>query len=188
MRMPIIKTLSLAVIGLLLHTTLQAQVRYFTRTGEISFYSETPMEKIEAHNYKVTSVWDVSTGAIEFAALIKAFEFEKALMQEHFNENYMESGKFPNAKFKGTLTGLSAEGITKPGTYPVTVEGELTIHGVTRQVKEPGTVTVDPTGKVSASCDLVVAPEDHDISIPSVVKDKIAKEVEVKVRMEYQKM
>ena len=166
----------------------QAQERYFTRTGTIAFFSETPMENIEAHNYKVTSVWDATTGAVEFAALIKAFEFEKALMQEHFNENYMESSTFPKATFKGTFSGVTADQLKKPGTYQVDVKGDLTIHGVTKPVATTGTVEVDKEGKVKAENTFVVSPEDHDIEIPGMVRDKIAKEIQVQVRIDYQLM
>ena len=120
---------------------------------------------------------------MEFAVLIKAFEFEKALMQEHFNENYMESNTFPKATFKGTISGITSEEIKKPGSYPVDVEGELTIHGVAKQVKEKGTVKVDAKGVITASSDFIVVPEDHKIEIPGMVRDKIAKEIKVEVRI-----
>ena len=167
--------------------TLAAQERYMTRTGHIEFQSDTPMEKIEAVNDKVTSVWDATTGAIEFAALVKAFAFEKALMQEHFNENYMESNTYPKASFKGKLGGISAEQIKTPGTYPVTVEGALTIHGVEKPMKSTGTVVVDAKG-LHASSEFVIKPEDHGIKIPGMVRKNIAEQIQVKVRMDYQKM
>lgn len=83
--------------------TLLAQDRYMTRTGHVEFHSSTPIEDIHADNDKVVSVWDAGTGALEISMLIKAFTFKKALMQEHFNENYMESGKFPKSNFKGSI-------------------------------------------------------------------------------------
>jgi polyisoprenoid-binding protein YceI len=165
-----------------------AQERYATRTGHIAFHSETPMENIDADNSKVTCVLDASTGALEFAVLIKAFEFEKALMQEHFNENYMESNTYPKANFKGKMTGASADDLKKAGTYPVTVEGDLTIHGVTKAVKHPGTITVEKDGTVKATSDFIVKPEDHDIKIPGVVRKNIAEEITVKVRLDLVKM
>ncbi len=177
------------ILGLaLLPLTLIAQDRYATRTGHIAFTSETPVENIEAHNNKVSSVWDVTTGAIEFAALIKAFEFEKALMQEHFNENYMESNTHPKATFKGKVNGLTAEQMSTPGTYDVTVTGDLTIHGVTRQVSHPGTITVNADGSVMAVSQFIVKPEDHEIKIPGVVRDNIAEEITVLVDLDYKKM
>jgi hypothetical protein len=167
---------------------LFAQERYGTRTGTITFFSETPAENIEAVNRKVSSVWDVSTGAIQFAALIKAFEFEKALMQEHFNENYMESNTYPKADFKGTVSGVSAEQLKKPGTYDVTVEGDLTIHGVTRKVSHPGKITVNENGSVKAVSRFIVKPEDHGIKVPAVVRKNIAEEIAVSVDLDLAKL
>ncbi len=165
-----------------------AQERYMTRTGHIAFHSETPIENIHADNRKVSSVWDASTGAVEFAVLIKAFEFEKALMQEHFNENYMESNTFPKATFKGKVLGVGAEQLKKPGTYEGTVEGDLTMHGVTKPVKTKATVTVDANGTAKASADFSVKPEDHGIDIPGVVRKNIAERIQVMVRMDYTRM
>lgn len=165
-----------------------AQERYVTRTGEISFFSSTPMENIEAVNHKATSVFDASTGAVEFAVLIKAFEFEKALMQEHFNENYMESNTYPKSTFKGKMTGVTAADLAKPGTYEVTVDGDLTMHGVTKHVTTKGTITVDPSAAVKAASTFNVNPEDYGIKIPSVVRGKIAEQIQVKVALMYQRM
>jgi polyisoprenoid-binding protein YceI len=184
--MKTIKTLALAAAMLPLVAT--AQERYATRTGHIAFHSETPMENIDADNRKVTCVLDATAGAMEFAVLIKAFEFEKALMQEHFNENYMESNTFPKATFKGKFTGATAEDLKKPGTYKVTVSGDLTIHGVTKPVSYPGTITVDKDGVLKASSDFVVKPEDHGIEIPSVVRKNIAETITVKVRLDLTRM
>jgi hypothetical protein len=159
--------------------------QYFTREGKISFYSETPMEKIEAHNSKASSVWDAATGKMEFAVLIKGFQFEKALMQEHFNENYMESGKFPKAAFKGAIADAGKVNLKADGVYPVVVKGDLTIHGVTKAVEAKGKITVKG-GAVSAVSTFEVAPEDYGIAIPAVVKDNIAKIVRIEVNINYQ--
>ncbi|HQX29648.1 MAG: YceI family protein [Flavobacteriales bacterium] len=177
----------LMLIAALLPLGLCAQDRYATRDGNITFTSDTPVEKIHAENGKVTCVFDAATGAIEFAALIRGFEFEKALMQEHFNENYMESAKFPKATFKGTLTGLP-EGASKPGTYPVTAAGVLSIHGVTKGIEEKATIVVNEDGTMKADCTFIVAPEDHDIVIPSVVRKSIAETVQVVVALVLAKM
>lgn len=165
-----------------------AQERYGTRSGHITFFSETPMENIEAHNHKVSSVLDATSGAIQFAVLIKAFEFEKALMQEHFNENYMESNTFPKADFKGTVEGMTAARYSEPGSYPVTVKGDLTIHGVTKQVTHPGTILVEKGGAIKATSEFKVKPEDHGIAIPGVVRPNIAEYILVKVNMSYDKL
>lgn len=159
--------------------------QYFTREGKISFYSETPVEKIEAQNAKASSVWDAATGKMEFAVLIKGFQFEKALMQEHFNENYMESSKFPKATFKGAIVDASKVNLKADGVYPVTVKGDLTIHGVTKAVETQGKITVKG-GAVSAVSTFEVTPEDYGIAIPALVRDKIAKIVRIEVNANYQ--
>ena len=164
--------------------TLSAQ-KYYTKSGQISFHSDTPMEKIEAHNYKAVSVLDAATGAMEFSVLIKGFQFEKALMQEHFNENYMESNEFPKSIFKGKVTDLSGVDIDVDGEYPVNVIGELTIHGVTQSVETKGTMTVSG-GALSASSSFEVAVADYGIEIPAVVADNIAKIVRIDVTLDYQ--
>lgn len=165
--------------------TLSAQERWTSRSGNVSFFSATPMENIEAKNNKVSSIYDASKAEIVFVVLIKSFEFEKALMQEHFNENYMESTTYPKANFKGKVVGLKPGDLTKPGTYPVTVAGDMNMHGVTKAVSTTGTFTVEPTGKVQASCDFTVKPTDYGIKIPGMVKDKIAEDVKVQVRIDY---
>lgn len=159
--------------------------QYFTREGKISFYSETPVEKIEAQNSKASSVWDVATGKMEFAVLIKGFQFEKALMQEHFNENYMESSKFPKATFKGLVADAGKVNLKADGVYPVTVKGDLTIHGVTKAVEAKGKITVKG-GAVSAASTFEISPEDYGIAIPAVVREKIAKIVRIEVDVNYQ--
>lgn len=173
---------SLALVPL----TLVAQERYMTRTGHIEFHSATPLENIHAENDKVTSVWDATTGAIEFAVLIKAFTFEKALMQEHFNENYMESGTYPKAEFKGTLTGFTAADAQKPGKYEVTLEGELEMHGVKKPRTLKGTVEVTAPGAANAVCEFIVKPADHGIKVPGGVN--VAEEIKVTARLDLRKM
>lgn len=164
--------------------TVQAQ-KYVTRQGKVSFSSDAPLEKIEAHNSTATSVLDTETGAMEFAVLIKAFQFEKALMQEHFNENYMESSKFPKATFKGTIENWKKEMLQKGSSVPVTVKGEITIHGVTKPLTTTGTLNLsDKTLQATSTFTLAVA--DFNIKIPSMVRDNIAKEVKVLVDIKYE--
>ena len=161
--------------------------KHFTREGNIAFYSEAPLEKIEAHNNSATSVVDLGSGRMEFAVLIKAFQFEKALMQEHFNENYMESDDYPKSTFKGQIQNLEEIDFSKDGTYDATVNGQLTIHGVTKDVESKGTFTVKD-GQISAIASFTVLVADYDIKIPAVVKDNIAKEVRIDVGMDYAKL
>jgi hypothetical protein len=95
--------------------------------GHIRFYSHTSIEDIEAHNYQVLSTLDILSGDIGFIVPVKEFEFKIALMQQHFNENYMESDKFPEARFTGRILNVKAVSFGKPGVYPVVVTGDLTI-------------------------------------------------------------
>ena len=163
---------------------VNAQSKYFTREGNIMFHSDAPMEKIEAKNNKVSSAIDAGTGKIEFIVLIKSFHFEKALMQEHFNENYMESDKFPKSTFVGTITNLKDINWAKEGSYKVNVKGKLTIHGITKDVASTGTIKVTKGG-LNVNNTFKVALADYGIEIPSVVKEKISKEVDVTVNSDY---
>ena len=87
--------------------------KYFTKTGNITFFSKTDAENIEGVNHKVTSAFETTSGKLQFSVLMKAFEFQKALMQEHFNENYVESDKFPKASFDGKFDNVAAINFTK---------------------------------------------------------------------------
>ena len=158
--------------------------KYMTKNGFIGFYSHTSMEDIKADNNQVAGVLDISTGEMVFQALIKSFHFDRALMEEHFNENYMESDKIPKSSFKGKITNLAAVSFSKNGTYEVIVEGDLTIHDVTNKISTKGTIEV-VTGGINASSKFNIVPEDYKISIPGVVREKINKSLEVTVTMKY---
>ncbi len=159
-------------------TFVNAQDKYFTKTGKIEFYSKASMEDIEAKNKTVTAVLDSKTGAMQFSVQMKGFEFEKALMQQHFNENYVESDKFPKAEFKGALTNNSSVNYTKDGTYTITVKGKMMLHGVTKDVEAPGTIKVDG-GKLEGKSTFNIKLSDYKISIPSVVKEKISNNIKI---------
>jgi polyisoprenoid-binding protein YceI len=166
-----------------LFLTVNAQ-KYMTRNGFIGFYSHTAVEDIKADNNQVASVLDIATGEIVFQVLIKSFHFEKALMEEHFNENYMESEKFPKSTFKGKITNLSAVDFTKAGKYDVVVEGDLNIHDVTNRVTAKGNLEVI-SGGINANSKFNIVPEDYKIIIPGVVRDNVAKNLEITVTMKY---
>ena len=163
---------------LLLPAFALAQERYATRTGEVTFFSETPMENIDAVNHKATSVIDLTTGQVQVSMLMKAFEFEKALMQEHFNENYVESKLHPNALFEGRI--IEAVDLTVPGTYKVRAKGRFTMHGIARERNIPCVIVVGATD-VSVQCAFDVPLADHGIRIPRVVHQKLAPTVRVNV-------
>jgi polyisoprenoid-binding protein YceI len=172
-----------ALIAFVLFTTaVNAQDRFFTKTGKIDFYSKASLEDIEAKNKTVTAVLDTKTGAMQFEVQMKGFEFEKKLMQEHFNENYVESGKYPKAGFKGAVVNNAAVNYKKDGTYNVNVKGQLTIHGVTKEVQAPGTIKIS-SGKIDASSTFTIQLSDYNISIPSVVKDKLSNNIKINVDM-----
>jgi len=156
--------------------------KYFTKNGKINFdaTSSGSPEKIEAVNKTVTCVIDTKTGNIQFAVLMKGFEFERALMQEHFNENYVESDKFPKAEFKGIIVNNNTVNYLSNGTYTVQVQGKLTIHGETKDVAADGKLVVE-NGKVNATAGFKILLADYKISIPGLVADKVSKTASINV-------
>ncbi len=168
----------------LMQGNVNGQSKYYDKNCDVSFYSHTPIEDIEAKNTSAVSVLDVESGALEFAVLIKAFEFQKSLMQEHFNENYMESEKFPKATFKGQVTNISSVKMTTDGNYPIEITGTLIMHGVSKEISTTGTIKVSG-GNIGGRSEFLVKPEDFNIAIPSVVKEKIEKELKVTVEANY---
>jgi hypothetical protein len=178
----------LSFIGVAMVCLLQshAQDVFITRHGQISFFSKTPLENIDAVNNEVSSALNLQTGELGFAVLIRSFHFERALMEEHFNENYMESDNIPKASFKGKITNPAVITIAKDGSYNVTAEGDLTIHGVSKKVTIPGTVTVKG-GQLELTSKFKIAPKDYNIKIPSLVADKIADAMNVSVDCKYEK-
>jgi YceI-like domain len=174
------KVLLISLTMLQLSLIATAQDKYFTKSGTISFFSDAPMEKIEAINRSTSAVLDTKTGNFQFVLLMKGFEFKKALMQEHFNENYVESEKFPKASFKGTVTNNSAINYGKDGTYEAVVKGKLTIHGQEKEVTAKGNFTVKE-GKINTASVFTIKLSDYQISIPALVKDKVAEQVRITV-------
>ncbi|MBE0678525.1 MAG: YceI family protein [Bacteroidales bacterium] len=175
----------LIILSLLTMFALSVSAQKFmTKNGFIRFFSHTPMEDIKAENNQVAGVIDASTGELVFQVLIKSFHFDRTLMEEHFNENYMESDKFPKASFKGKITDLKSVDFSKNGSYEVVVEGDLTIRDVTKKISVKGTIEV-VSGGLSANTKFIIAPEDYNIKIPPVVREKIAKTLEVTVAMKY---
>lgn len=179
------KQLLTLCLSLIIGLTLHAQDKWFTRAGNISFHSSTPVEDIDAVSKTASSVLVQSTGQIQFSVGMKSFVFERALMQEHFNENYVESDKYPKATFKGKIDDLEKVDFSTTGTYEVSVSGNLTIHGKTNSIKTTATITVDKNG-ISCNSTFDVTPQDYDIAIPKMVEDKIAKQITVKIKANYQ--
>ncbi len=181
------KNIWIAFLLIVCSLSSNAQSRYMTREGKISFHSDTPLEKIEGYNSKAAGVFETAGGNFQTVVLMKAFMFEKDLMQQHFNENYVESDKFPKATFKGVIDNLSEVDFGKDGEYAVTVSGKMEMHGVTRDIKAKGKLKVEST-TVTAVSEFLLNPEDYDIKIPKLVRDKIAKEVKVVVDMKMNKI
>jgi hypothetical protein len=169
------------VFALIATATLAEAQRYVTRNGLISFYSEAPLENIEAINNQVNSALDLGSGDFIFRVLMKSFQFEKALMQEHFNENYIESHKHPNATFTGRVANMDDIDLTKPGTYQATVSGDLTIKGITKSISEQGVFEVKSDGNIQGNATFYIAIADFDIKIPRAVINNIAENIEIKV-------
>lgn len=168
-----------------LYSDSTAQV-HFTKNGKISFFSSAPLENIQADNNQVISIINTATGEMQFSLLNNAFHFKKALMEEHFNDNYMESAKYPKSTFKGTISNVSSVNFTSDGTYNVTVSGNLDIHGTTKAITVAGTITVR-SGKISAGATFKIKPKDYNISIPASVKDNIAESIELTISCQYEK-
>lgn len=165
----------------LLSLKVNSQNIYKSTDGTVSFFSETPVENIDAENKTLTSLLNVKTGEIAFLVTNNGFKFDKPLMEEHFNENYIESDKYKVSSFKGKITGELLD-YAKDGTYKVKAKGTLDMHGVEKEREIEGTITVKE-GKVSISCEFDILLKDHKIKIPKIVTEKIAENVLVKVNI-----
>jgi polyisoprenoid-binding protein YceI len=151
---------------------------YVCKNVNVSLFSKAPLEDIAASSAKGTSVFNAATGDLAFSIPIRSFQFEKSLMQEHFNENYLESDKFPNAAFKGKLQ--EKIDVSKNGTFPVTATGVLDVHGVKQNRSINGNITVQK-GVITLSSEFQVLCKDHRIEIPQLVFKKIAERIDLKV-------
>jgi len=158
--------------------TLFSQNKYSAKETTIMFFSKTTLENIFATNKASAAIIDFDSNDFAFVVPIKSFEFEKELMKEHFNENYMESVKYPNSSFKGKVEGFYD--ITKNGEYKVNAVGNLEMHGVKKERTIPATIIVKD-GVISIKSNFKVKLVDHNITVPSIVNQKIAEEIDVSV-------
>lgn len=175
--------LALLLLGAI---SIHAQT-FITKTGHVQFFSETVAENITANNYKMVSTLNTKTGEMVFSVPIQSFEFEKALMQKHFNqENYMDSKQFPKAKFKGTITNIKDVNFTSSGTYNVEVKGELTIKGVTKNITEKGTISVQ-RDQISAKSTFYILLADYGVGRPTNKKktENVAEKIKVDLDLNY---
>lgn len=159
------------------------QNKFIARNAYISFYSSTPMEDILGESNEAVTILNAETGEIGFQALMTTFHFKRALMEEHFNENYVESAKFPKTKFNGKIENFDKSMLTSPVTE-VKITGKLSVHGVEKTITVGGNIGLEG-GKLVASSKFKVVPEDYGITIPSLVRDKIGKEMDVTVKANY---
>ena len=153
-----------------------------TKSGKVSFYSAALLENIEAVNNQVDSKLSTN-GQMVFMIAIKGFRFENATMQEHFNENYMESDKFPKAVFQGKIANITEVDFEKDGIYKTTVVGTLEMHGVKQTITASGTVQINGT-KAFAKSSFKIKLADYNIK-GTLIGDKIAKELAITVDCKY---
>ena len=155
------------------------------RDGQVKFLASVPtaIEEVAANNTSVSAVLDSKTGDVAAQALIKSFKFKSPLMEEHFNENYLESDKFPKATFKGKVLNFDASKVTATKSN-ATVEGDFTMHGVTKHIKIPATVS-KAGNKINVASTFTIKAQEYNIKIPSLVKQKVADDIKVWVNFNF---
>lgn len=173
------------LLTLTIFLNANAQKMYSTKSGQIKFNASSPLETIKAVNNQADSRWLESNGQIVFSVLIKGFKFENQLMEDHFNENYMESGKFPKAEFKGFINDIQHIDLINPGGNEITADGTLTIHGVTQKVVATGSLTVLSSGKIMFKSDIKIKLKDYNIS-GNLIGSKIAPDATISVYCIYE--
>jgi len=179
------KTKIIPFLFLLAMTNLvTAQEKLITKTGHVWFYSHAALEDIEAHTRQAAAIIDTEKGSIAVTIPIMSFEFKKTLMQEHFNENYMESAKYPKASFKGSINNRSEINAKKNGIYKTMVEGDLTIHNTTKHIKADGTVEVKD-GKYFIKSKFTVELKDYNIAVESRFAKNIASTIEINIDLNF---
>jgi hypothetical protein len=178
------KSIFIAIALLVCMTqTVTAQKVFATKSGQIYFNATGALVKIAAVNNQVDSKFVDATGQIIFGVLVKGFKFENQLMEDHFNENYLESTQFPKADFKGYITNIKEINFSKDGAYPIQVEGTLTIHGVAQKTSTKGTLTL-AQGKATIAGDFSVKVKDYGIT-GLYIGEKIANEATIKLNCKY---
>lgn len=170
--------LTIASISLFAIANSSAQTLYKASNASVSFFSKTPIENIDGKSETATTLINLETKDIAFMIQNNSFKFPNKLMQEHFNEKYMESEKYPASSFRGNIQ--EDVNLKLPGSYKVNVKGKLNIHGVIQERTISGTIVVNE-GSITLESDFKVKNADHEIKIPSLVVTKIAEELDVKV-------
>lgn len=174
------KRLALLTI-IIVSIQLLSQSKYLTNEGYIWFFSSAPLENIEAHNKSVKAITDMETGEILVKVPIIKFKFEKSLMEEHFNENYLESDKYPLGTLKGRFLDFNSVEITPGKKYNIYVSGNLEIHGVSNSIKESALLEIIDNETIKVSGTFKVVLNDYKIRIPKMIVKNIAEIVDVNV-------
>ena len=156
---------------------------YLTNSAKILFFSEARLENIQAESKKGTSILNIASKEIVFKIPITSFIFENGLMQEHFNESYMESEKFPFATFSGKIK--EDHDFTKVGEYKVSAVGKLTVHGVSVERNFDGIIIVT-NGKIDLIAEFTMPVADHKIDIPNDKLTNISQNINVKIKATYE--
>jgi hypothetical protein len=169
---------------LFLYVSGFSQNVYFSKTGQVYFLSHTEAIDIDADNHQLVSFFDIESGKIQCAVLIKSFEFSLATAKEHFNESYMESDKYPKAAFKGQIKNIDSFDLTKPGKFEVDVIGEITIRNYKKHLETMAELEVKKN-KISATSEFYLNISDFDIQVPKLVDHRVAKKILVKVKIDY---
>jgi len=151
---------------------------YLADSARISFYSQTKAEDIDAVNTMAKPIMSIATGEFDVSLLNTAFSFKKDLMKEHFNEDYMESSKYPTTVFKGKIN--ETVDYMEDGVHKITVTGTMDMHGVKKQITVPGTITVKG-GKLYVYAKFNVKIADYNIKLPSFLSINVADNVDVTV-------
>ncbi|POY36933.1 YceI family protein [Solitalea longa] len=178
--------IALFIVGLIVFIgaeTTCAQTQLVSRNAIMSFFSSAPIEDIKAESKTGYSILDVQANTIYFKVDMRTFKFRKGLMQEHFNENYMETDKYPYAEFKGKIK--EPVDFSKDGTYDITVTGDLLLHNVKQNYSTKAVLTIK-NGNISGSSNFPVKLEDHNIKIPTLLIKNIAEVVQVTVNVTYE--
>ncbi len=157
---------------------VSAQTRYTTQDAHIQFFSEAPFENIEATSNQVRGGLDIETGQILFVIPIKSFEFKKNLMRKHFNEQYLESDKYPTAKFEGSFS--SSINVNSKEKQAIQFNGTMTIHGVSRELQDVVSITLQ-NNQIIAHSKFILITKDFKIKIPRIFIKNIATEIEVEI-------
>jgi len=166
----------------LFSSNIFSQTVFIADSGDVTFYSYAILEDIKATSKSVNSLLNTVNNEIAFMIPMRSFKFAKALMQEHFNEKYIESDKYPQALYKGKVN--EQLDYTKPGKYDVTTKGTLTIHGVEKEINEKGELNIQE-GSIILYTRFFVALQDYKITKPSIMFNNIADTIEVKLNAYY---